>query len=193
MIPRQAARRADGAHLQFDQPRRCSKEPIGWPRFPPLPAEECRLPTPLETIGSVYGDDGPSPLSGPPAESIRGRHKKGQNSQLRRFHLPIEAAALVFLAAAARTRIIAADLSNHRIHRAHRRRISPCCLPIGIKFPGADQLSDKSNRPVWPQSEAEPAIRSLQILPPLAVASQPSLDFRVPEPATMNRKAGGRR
>jgi hypothetical protein len=32
-----------------------------WPRFPPLPAEECLLPTPLPIIGSVYGDDGPCP------------------------------------------------------------------------------------------------------------------------------------
>jgi hypothetical protein len=66
------------------------------------------------------------------------------------FHLPIEAAALVFLAAAARTRIIAADLSDHRIHRAHRRRISPCCLPNCVELPRADPLSNKSNRPVWP-------------------------------------------
>ena len=54
-------------------PRRCSREPLGWPRFPPLPAEGCLLPTPLPTIGSVYGDDGPCPIS-----DLRRSHGTGE-------------------------------------------------------------------------------------------------------------------
>ncbi len=59
MARRQAASPLTARVFNSITPRRCSREPAGWPRFPLCQQRGCLLPTPLPMIVSVYGDDVP--------------------------------------------------------------------------------------------------------------------------------------